>query len=249
MYIYHVTNSGLLISSNGVKILIDGLFADNNFFNAMKDEIEEDILQSVGIFNGIDWLIFTHCHDDHFDGIKVRRFLKKNPATNVIVPKDALQISDFREFYYEKSDRIFILDNNERSFLLNESDLKLTFYKTKHLDYQPAECSSHYSLTLEEGDKRIFIAGDMELNDNAYESLFKNKCFSAVFFNPIVFYKKDWIENFLEIDAVKKLIYHLPSEENDRFYFRKMAKYHYNVLKNRLQNCQLLLHDMEKISL
>jgi len=248
MYIYHMTNSGLLISTNGVKFLVDGIFSKNNLFNPLDAEMENGIMDSVGPFAGIDCLLFTHCHEDHYDGTKVKRYLEDNPNTSLILPEDAVFGRELRE-YYQQEERICLLDRWLDHHVFHVKNTEVHLIRTKHLDYASAECDSHYSIIIDDGVNRIGIAGDIELNDEETEKFFSGKRFDAVFLNPVVLYRKNWIDNFISINSEKKYIYHIPSEEHDRLMYRKMTLYHYNMMKNKLANCELLLNRMQKILL
>ena len=249
MYIYHITNSGLLITMNGVKFLVDGIFSDKNLFNTMDVEIENQIFNSIGNFHGINCLLFTHCHEDHYDALKVIKYLENHQETKLIIPSDAMLSKEFQNMYHDFNERIILVDHKSNSQVFSIENTKVSFYKTKHLDYQIAKCEDHYSIVIEDEINRVFVAGDLELNNEETAKLYKNKYFDASFFNPALLCKKNWVENFIRVNSLKKFIYHIPSERNDRFYYRKIAIYHYNMLKNKLQNCELLLGEMQKIGI
>ena len=145
--------------------------------------------------------------------------------------------------------RISLLDLHKDYQVFEVKNTKVHLYRTKHLDYASAECDIHYSIIIEDGKNRICIAGDMELNDEETKKVFFGKTFDAVFLNPVVLYRKSWIDNFKAIDSEKKYIYHIPSEDNDRLLYRKMTLYHYGLLKNKLVNFELLLDKMQKITI
>lgn len=248
MYIYHMTNSGLLISTNGVKFLVDGIFSRNNLFNPLDAELENGIMDSVGPFAGIDCLLFTHCHEDHYDGTKVKKYLEDNPNTALILPEDAVFGRELRD-YYRQEERICLLDSQLEYQVFDVKNTTVHLFRTKHLDYASAECDVHYSIIIDDGNNRVGIAGDIELNDEETKKVFSGKRFDAVFLNPVVLYRKSWIDNFKSIDAEKKYIYHIPAEDHDRLLYRKMTLYHYSMMKNKLVNCELLLNKMQKITL
>lgn len=238
----------MLIISNRVKLLIDGIFGDN-LFNTIDEEVEKQIISSNGIFHGINCLLFTHCHEDHFNGLKVKQYMENNQKAKLIIPIDALVSKEFQVMYQLFKDRIFIIDHTLEIQIFKINKTKVYFYKTKHLDQQIIECENHYSIVIDDKVNRIFVAGDLEMNDKEVAKLFRNNSFDASFFNPTVLSQKNWLQNFRAVNSLKKFIYHIPSEKNDRFYYRKMAIYHFNLLKNKIVNCELLLDDLKKIRL
>lgn len=249
MYIYHMTNSGLLISANGVKFLVDGIFSVNNLFNPLDAEMENLIMQSMGPFAGIDCLLFTHCHEGHYDGLKVNQYMESNRNTSLFLPEEALLRREVRDYYLNSGERIYLLGGRTDCYEFSVKDTKVRLIKTKHLDDVSVECDDHYSIVIDDGTNKICITGDMELNDEETEKIFSGEKFDAVFFNPVVFSRKDWISNFMKIDSGKKYIYHIPEECNDRLRYRQMTLYNYGMLKNKLGNCELLLKEMQKIML
>jgi hypothetical protein len=210
---------------------------------------KDQILHSVGMFANIDYLLFTHSHEDHYDSKNVISYLKANPTVKLIVSEGALPDKELQDLQDSSNSRIFFLERGKSLHEFSSGSTKISFFRTKHLEYQIKECDDHYSIQIEDEKKKIFIAGDLELNAEETEKLFQNNSFDAVFFNPMVLYKPDWINNYLSVNASRKYIYHIPSEANDRFFYRKITLHHYNLLKEKLQNSQLLMDEMQKISL
>lgn len=99
----------------------------------------------------------------------------------------------------------------------------------------------HYAFVIEYGKHRVFVSGDLEMDDEITEALCNHGLYDAVFVNPVIPQKKPWFENLMKINASMRYVYHLPSEENDRFFYRKaamrMAKKHgkYKLLLDKMK--------------
>ena len=84
--------SGFLIEVGGKKVLIDGLTSFTS------PAVEQRLLAGEPPFDGLDVVLATHSHGDHFKGSSVALCLKNNPKAAFIGPKDAAdQVSGFPE--------------------------------------------------------------------------------------------------------------------------------------------------------
>lgn len=82
--------SGFLIEVGGKKVLIDGL---TKFTSS---SVEQQLLAGEAPFDGLDVVLATHSHGDHFKGSSVALCLKNNPKAAFIGPRDAAdQVSGF----------------------------------------------------------------------------------------------------------------------------------------------------------
>ena len=72
MRISRVSNAGVLLELDGVKILLDGFCTGHGPYLATPAHIREGLLT-----NPPDMLAFTHDHSDHFDGETVDQYRKQ----------------------------------------------------------------------------------------------------------------------------------------------------------------------------
>jgi L-ascorbate metabolism protein UlaG (beta-lactamase superfamily) len=91
-----VGNAGFLITINDKKILIDALFSGFSGAYILPREIQDKLALGQPPFDGIDLILTTHSHGDHFDASLVRRFLRNNPAAVFAsTPQAAALLNDF----------------------------------------------------------------------------------------------------------------------------------------------------------
>ena len=76
----YVGNSGFLLRAGGKKILIDALFEGFPGAYALPASVREPLLAGRPPFDGIDLILATHDHADHFSAAMVRRALASNPG-------------------------------------------------------------------------------------------------------------------------------------------------------------------------
>jgi len=86
----YIANMGVLISSGNQKVLIDALFdKPNEEYRAPSPEIFEKMMKGEAPFDGVDLVLVTHNHPDHFDATVATRYLEALPGPVLLAPADA----------------------------------------------------------------------------------------------------------------------------------------------------------------
>jgi L-ascorbate metabolism protein UlaG (beta-lactamase superfamily) len=76
----YIGNAGFLVAVGNKKILVDALFNGYPYNYKLPREIQAKLTQGLPPFDGVDLVLATHIHADHFDENLVRLFLKSHPA-------------------------------------------------------------------------------------------------------------------------------------------------------------------------
>lgn len=85
-----IANGGVLIQYQNSKVLIDGLYdADNPKFDAPSSTITKKMIAGTSPYNGIDFLLATHAHTEHFDAAMTAHFLLKNRDAIAVTTRHA----------------------------------------------------------------------------------------------------------------------------------------------------------------
>jgi L-ascorbate metabolism protein UlaG (beta-lactamase superfamily) len=79
LQVTYVGNAGFLVQMGKKKILIDGCFRGFAGAYLLPQEIQDKQAKAQPPFDGIDLILATHAHGDHFDSELVRRHLQSNP--------------------------------------------------------------------------------------------------------------------------------------------------------------------------
>jgi L-ascorbate metabolism protein UlaG (beta-lactamase superfamily) len=88
----YVANMGVLVSSGETKVLVDALFdKPNPDYRAPAPEALDKIMKGVAPFDGVDLVLVTHNHPDHFDAGLAVRFLEARPEPVLMAPADAVE--------------------------------------------------------------------------------------------------------------------------------------------------------------
>jgi len=86
----YVANSGFLLRAGGKAILIDALFDGFAGGYTIPASVREPLLAGRPPFDGIDLILATHDHGDHFSAAAVRRALESNPRAVFVGPAAAV---------------------------------------------------------------------------------------------------------------------------------------------------------------
>jgi len=87
----YIANEGVLVSSGDAKVLIDALFdKPNKEYRAPAPEVLDNIMKREPPFDGVDLVLVTHNHPDHFDASLAVRYMETVPGPMLLAPADAV---------------------------------------------------------------------------------------------------------------------------------------------------------------
>lgn len=89
--ITYISNAGILIQYEKVRILVDALQDSGGYpFSGIPEEITDQMFCSDNhsMYNDIDFLVFTHNHPDHITPDLVEKYLKFNKVKRIIWPEE-----------------------------------------------------------------------------------------------------------------------------------------------------------------
>lgn len=90
--IVHLGNEGFLLVAGEQKVLIDALFGDGlDNYPAVPLELRQPLEAAQGRFAGVDLVLASHVHPDHFDPTAVARHLKANPGARFVSTEQAAE--------------------------------------------------------------------------------------------------------------------------------------------------------------
>lgn len=147
MKITRVSNAGILVERKGHRILLDGLNISNIYhYMATVPEEFEALMNS----EDLDYLAFTHGHDDHFNAIMTMKYMNAHPKTKVIAPKSTLE-------------KLILCGISEDRMIAAEdipygTDFPIVSFKTIHIG-APYKDVCHYSYYLG-GEESLLYTGD-----------------------------------------------------------------------------------------
>lgn len=220
-YAVLVSNAGVIVFHKGVRILLDGLYKDlGKNFTDLPVWAWELMKKGKGELANIDYLLFSHSHYDHYYSPYFMKYMAANEVKGICFPPIDETIG-LAAAEAEFADKIIKLDKNNEALL--DQGIKLKVFTTRHVDKKyydvPNQC---FRLDLD-GVRLVFLS-DVDYYE---EDFAKEMDFTAeiAFVTPI-FYNHPKGRKILR-DRIKSkeiIIYHLPSPEDDRFMYFKMAQ-------------------------
>lgn len=88
----YVANMGVLVSAGDTKVLVDALFErPNPEYRAPAPETLDKIMKGEAPFDGVDLVLVTHDHPDHFDAGLAVRYLETRSEPVLAAPADAVE--------------------------------------------------------------------------------------------------------------------------------------------------------------
>lgn len=84
-----LVNAAVLLEFRGTKLLIDGIYDENGHcFSNLSERQWEKLKAGEGEFAGIEYLLFTHEHGDHFSPQRVAEYLEYRQPKAIFMPRD-----------------------------------------------------------------------------------------------------------------------------------------------------------------
>ena len=127
--ITYIANEGFLIKSGDSKILVDALFGGikGNWCEQPSDSALNLIINGQPPFDGIDVVIVSHYHVDHFNEKIVSDFMQKNSKSVLVCPNQVNVLLKKNPAYNSFSNRVKPINTSDKidtAFLIGETQIK-----------------------------------------------------------------------------------------------------------------------------
>ncbi len=157
----YVANCGVMVSSGDLKVLVDALFdKPNPEYRAPAPEVLDKMMKGAAPFDGVDLVLVTHNHPDHFDAALAVRYLETRPEPVLAAPSDAVEAMRKAAANWTKIEpRVVALDI--RVGEKEKKDLKrisVTAFRTLHSGDRESPMNLMYLFEI--GGRRIWHEGD-----------------------------------------------------------------------------------------
>ena len=157
----YIANAGVLVASGGLKVLVDALFdKPNPEYRSPAPDVLEKIRKGAVPFDGVDLVLVTHNHPDHFDASLAVHYLESLPEPLLLAPADA--VAEMRKAaadWTKIEARVIPLDIKVGE--KDKRDLKqipVTAFRTRHSGDQDSPMNLMYLFDLD--GWRVLHEGD-----------------------------------------------------------------------------------------
>lgn len=223
-----IANAGVLVKYRGIKFLIDGLYNDNGHgFSNIPVKLLTKIINGKDEFKNINYIIFTHNHQDHFSAEYTMEYLKNNDITCIFMPSDGsnaiIELQNYLKDSYIDYRLLKMSISDSYCYKVNE-DISITIFNTCHMGEQYRSVEN-YCFLLSLGTKNILFTADADYVLSYFESPLAGVDVDTVFVNPLFFNNKAG-RNVIEqvIRPNKVVIYHIPFPEDEKLQLRKIVE-------------------------
>lgn len=207
-----IANAGILLEYRGTKILIDGLYqVTDNPFSDIPPDILRRLLDGEPPYDGVDCLLFTHRHSDHFSAELTLEYTQRRRPKTLLLPPGVWESQSWPRDYLAEQGIPYVLPScmDERTLV---PGVTVRSFSTRHLDKQYWEVP-HSCLLLTLGEKRVLFTADVDYTSETFPGL---PPLDAVFVNPL-FFRALRAEKFFHgiLPAKAVCVYHIPFPEDD----------------------------------
>jgi len=157
----YIANEGVLVASGDSKILIDAFFDKPNAeYRAPSPEVFDKIMKGEAPYDGVDLVLVTHNHPDHFEASLAARYLATFPESVFVGPADAVaELRRVATDWVSFEPRVISLDLKVGETAKRElKRVSLTAARTLHSGDQESPMNLMYRFEL--NGWRVFHEGD-----------------------------------------------------------------------------------------
>jgi L-ascorbate metabolism protein UlaG (beta-lactamase superfamily) len=169
--IEYLANEGVLLTSGDRRVVVDGLFGDGPFgYHSVPPARRDSLERGIGSFEGIDLVLVTHRHGDHFDPRAVGRHLVSNrSAILVAAPQVVDSLRSGFGLYGEVRDRIrAVLPDMGQSESVRAGGIRLQVLRLLHTSPRNATVEN-LGFIIEMGSRRVLHVGDAVLSSENFD--------------------------------------------------------------------------------
>lgn len=224
-----LANEGILIHYNNTSILIDGIHVNEGGpFSGLSDQMLSDLINGKNIFKNIDFVLFTHCHQDHFNADYTKQFLMNNHVKGLIMPdRQTQKYSSLRQTGLVQADHMILLDIPlalKKQFQLTD-DISLTVFNSVHCGEQYADIEN-FCYLINFCGLQVFIIGDGDFRTEYFKKMLNDAEIDIAFVNPLFINNKKGLEviNYA-INPKYLVVYHIPFKNDDKIKLRKLVSH------------------------
>jgi L-ascorbate metabolism protein UlaG (beta-lactamase superfamily) len=159
----HLANAGVMISRGESRVVIDALFGDGLAgYPVVAARERADLEAARGRFAGVDLVLATHLHADHFDAAAVVRHLQANPGALFVSTPEAVAAVRAQSAAVALAGRLRAVLPPEREHeTIRHSGVTVTVFQLHH-GRALTRPVTNLGFLVELGGRRIVHLGDTE---------------------------------------------------------------------------------------
>ena len=213
----YIANEGVLISSGGKIVLIDGLHREYEpDYLFPPSDLLESLENAKSPYDKINLLLVSHLHLDHFHPLSIGLHLKNNPQAKLFSSRQIIsEVSkNFSEYDKIRPQMTEIIHELKKSYEINQDGIKVRFLGLRHGSERFKEIQNFGHL-IEIGGKKLLHIGDAEMTAENFSAFELQKEKIDVAFIPYWFLLSENGRNLVKEQFAPKQIIavHIPPNE------------------------------------
>ena len=182
-----ISNAGLLLEYRGVKLLVDAIYHTTDPFSTSPPAVWSAMLAGEPPFDGVDTLLFTHDHPDHFSPERLMQYLRYRTVRQVVFPVMEPQHWEILQPFLEER-RIqwtLLTARMQTADFQIPGGTVIRPYFTRHID-KAFWNMPHGCYLISFGEKHVLLTADVDYTIETFEQI---SCvhINAAFVNPLFF--------------------------------------------------------------
>lgn len=248
-----LASTGIIIEADGIKFLIDGLNKKiSTTFSGLSAEVFADLCEAKkSLYKNINYLIFTHLHEDHFYAEHIKKYLESNKVDGFFAPELLKEKYSFLSKKIEQNSAekyFFDLSLGEKRRIELSENLSLEVFSAVHAGEQYADVEN-YCYLINFAGRKVFIISDSDYDSEYFSKMLKNEDIEAAFINPLFLNNKKGREVITEAIKAKRLIvYHIPFADDDKYRMRNMVSRDAEKYKDKLPEINILWNELQSLT-
>ncbi len=170
--ITYLGNEGVLIQNGESKVLIDGLFDEYNLrFHAPDANLMTKIMTQTAPYNGVDLILVTHAHRDHFNAQIAVDYLMANKSALLVAPPQAIDsMQQYSDSFAKIKDRVnsFPWKKGWRQAAFGDITVRTTYMLHAGKSNKYIQ-NAIYIVNI--GDKQVIHLGDTQMERDHFDNL------------------------------------------------------------------------------
>lgn len=248
-----LANEGILLEYKNTKLLIDGIHENTTeMFSGLSKRVLADLLAGNSpLFQNIDYVLFTHCHLDHFIAWCTESFLQTRRIKGLLLPdRQTAELVSLRQTAMRRTEWTWFLDlplGVRKTIPLTE-EISLTVFCSNHAGIQFADIEN-YCYLFDFAGQKVFIIGDGTYDAAYFARMLEGEKIEAAFVNPLFIKLPEGRAVITQaLKPARVIVYHIPFVDRDRG-FRKFVKRDIEKYQDSLPPIDILWDELQEIAL
>jgi len=204
---HYLANAGVLIASGETKVVFDPLFRnDYGTYQLLPEALERALFAGEPPFDGIDAVLISHYHEDHFSPVDILRLLQERPEIHLYAPEQA--VSGMRDMTADSHEAIFervtaiALEYKDAPLTIEAGALVIEAVRIPHSGWPEQRLDVEnivYRVTLDEATTVMHL-GDADATDLhfAHDAAYWDRRHTNIAFPPYWFFGSEDGRSILE---------------------------------------------------